>query len=396
MIVLAFDTSMGAVSVAVARDRGGAMLVDGLYEERQTGHAERLFPMIEEVLRRSSLRADSIGRVAVTAGPGTFTGVRTTVAAARGLALAAGYEVVAITSLETMALGVRRRLGRGDLPLAVAVDARRSQVYVQLFDAADDPAASVSVPQLLDIDDAARLLPGAAIASGSGAGLLAEAAARHGKSVRVALGTLEPDAADVARVAMQLPVRRVLTPLYIRPPDAKPPVNRDLRAREVPAMDTSAMPFDPARVSLLWARPEQAAGLAHLHAGLFEEPWTAASFETMLNHPGSVALVACTASPMDMGGFALAQLAADEAEILSVGVRQDWQKRGIATKLVEGLKRASRNAGARSLYLEVAESNLAAIRLYGKTGFAEAGRRKGYYARQNGSREDALLLKASL
>lgn len=160
-------------------------------------------------------------------------------------------------------------------------------------------------------------------------------------------------------------------------------------------MDTPAKPLNPAHVSLLWARVEQASDLATLHASLFEKGWDTASFETMLNHPGSVALVACTSSPLEVGGFALAQVAADEAEILTIGVRPDWQRHGIATRLVEGLKRASKNAGAASLYLDVAETNAAAIGLYAKAGFKEVGRRKGYYDTAAG-RQDALLLKVGL
>ena len=112
----------------------------------------------------------------------------------------------------------------------------------------------------------------------------------------------------------------------------------------------------------------------------------------MLGHPGSIALVACTSSPLHIGGFALAQVAADEAEILTIGVSAAWQRHGLGARLIGGLERAGRNAGAKRLFLDVAESNAAARQLYQTTGFTEFGRRKGYYTTPDGV-EDAIQLR---
>jgi ribosomal-protein-alanine N-acetyltransferase len=114
----------------------------------------------------------------------------------------------------------------------------------------------------------------------------------------------------------------------------------------------------------------------------------------MLAHPGSVALLASAGTPRQIGAFALAQVAADEAEILTIGVAPAWQRQGVATKLLDGVKRAAVRAGAPRLFLEVAQSNGPAIALYGRNGFSEAGRREDYYTRPDGSREDALILRA--
>lgn len=159
---------------------------------------------------------------------------------------------------------------------------------------------------------------------------------------------------------------------------------------------TAGIPaFNPAHVSLLWARPEHAAEISALHASLFEAPWDEAAIADLLNHPGSMALVACTSNPLRMGGFALAQVAADEAEILTFGVIPEWQRRGVGSNLLSGIKRAGLKAGARHLFLDVAQSNVAALQLYQKSGFAEIGRRTGYYARPGGA-EDAIQLRAAL
>jgi tRNA threonylcarbamoyladenosine biosynthesis protein TsaB len=232
VIVLAFDTCLGAVSAALlSAEPAGMRLLAHAYEERQTGHAERLFPMIEAALSEAGLAFADVRRVAVTLGPGTFTGVRTGVAAARGLVLASGCEVVGVTSLEAIARGaaVREAATQASVPLVVAVDARRGQAYVQRFQAGD--RAPVGPPELLGYDDVAAALPaGGVVAVGSGAASLAQIAGARGIAVTIAAGRIEPDARDVAELGVVLAPLTVLKPLYIRPPDAKPPVTRDLRA----------------------------------------------------------------------------------------------------------------------------------------------------------------------
>lgn len=148
------------------------------------------------------------------------------------------------------------------------------------------------------------------------------------------------------------------------------------------------------RISLLWAVHGHAADIARLHAGMFESPWGEAAIAALLAHPGSVALIATQGSPIDVAGFALAQVAADEAEILTIGVAETARRHGVGRRLVDGILRAAGRAGAKTVFLEVADSNTAARALYAKTGFAEIGRRKGYYARTSGPPEDAITLKA--
>ncbi len=224
MNVLAFDTCFDACSACVARSDGdGAVELAGALERFETGHAERLIPMIEEVMRAAGVTFEDIDRLAVTVGPGTFTGTRIGVAAARSLALATGIAIVGASSLAVMAQVARRELGAlpQDADLAVAVDARRGQAYVQLFGAsALEPKTP---PQLLAIEDASRIGDGPLIVVGSAAEAVAAAAARAGRGVTALLPHLLPDAAALARMAFKLPASQApLAPLYLRPPDAKP------------------------------------------------------------------------------------------------------------------------------------------------------------------------------
>lgn len=134
--------------------------------------------------------------------------------------------------------------------------------------------------------------------------------------------------------------------------------------------------------------------LARLHASLFDTPWDAASFRRLLAPPGAIALVARIAEPPGIAGFVLGRVAADEAEILTLGVAA--QRQGIGLLLVDALCHAARDKQVARLYLEVAESNLAARSLYRRLGFQGAGRRKGYYARPGTPAEDAINLTLAL
>jgi [ribosomal protein S18]-alanine N-acetyltransferase len=152
------------------------------------------------------------------------------------------------------------------------------------------------------------------------------------------------------------------------------------------------IPVDPRNLSLLWASPERVDDIAALHARLFDPPWDSTSIGRLIEHPAAAAFVAQVREPKAIAGFVIGQIAADEAEILSIGVAPEWQRRGIARQMVEGLIRAARRAEVDRLYLEVASDNAAALRLYEGLGFTVAAKRKGYYARAGAQPVDALVL----
>ena len=149
-------------------------------------------------------------------------------------------------------------------------------------------------------------------------------------------------------------------------------------------------------MSILWAGIDQAEILARLHAPLFDQAWDAASFRQLLGHPGATSFLARVGQPPEIVGFILGRLAADEAEILTLGVCKDWQRQGIGRRLVEALARAAQRADARSLYLEVSANNAPALLLYKRLGFEETGRRKSYYEPVGAPAEDAINLTLSL
>jgi tRNA threonylcarbamoyladenosine biosynthesis protein TsaB len=225
MNVLAFDTCMEACSVALIRGEDQLL---GRFEPRERGHAEALFPMIEAVMDEAGLGFPELDAIAVTRGPGSFTGVRAGIAAARGLALGWGTPIIAATSLEVMALGCLDGLGPSECSrgMLIAHDARRGELYIQAFDGA---ARALSEPAVVAPAQAARLAAKYGLVAGSGAALVTAEADRSEVGIRAALPGLLPDARQLARLALhRAPARGPVSPLYLRAPDAKPQMDKHL------------------------------------------------------------------------------------------------------------------------------------------------------------------------
>jgi tRNA threonylcarbamoyladenosine biosynthesis protein TsaB len=183
MRLLVFDTAMAACSAALY-DAAERRVIARRYERMERGHAEALAPMIDAVMKEVGLPFDALARIGITLGPGTFTGVRTSVAMARGFALALGIPVIGIDTLAGIAANAKDETR----PLAIAADARRGEVYFSIRH---------SKPEVIAIAEAARRLPGGEIAIlGTGAESVIEDAGRA-DIMRNKAGDM-PDAANFA------------------------------------------------------------------------------------------------------------------------------------------------------------------------------------------------------
>ncbi len=228
MNVLGIDTCFPALSVAVGREIGtpDARVVAST-EPMATGHAERLLPLIADLLAQSGLAITDIDRIAITVGPGSFTGTRIAIAAARALKLARDIPVITFTSLEAIALSPAIAPAPND-DLIVAIDAHRGEAYAQVFDAATH--TPIGPPRIIAMTDLATLSRGQPIlAVGTAAEAVVAAITQTGGSARAQPGMIYPDmAASILRAATRTPATAAVEPLYLRPPDAKPQDGKSL------------------------------------------------------------------------------------------------------------------------------------------------------------------------
>jgi ribosomal-protein-alanine N-acetyltransferase len=141
------------------------------------------------------------------------------------------------------------------------------------------------------------------------------------------------------------------------------------------------------------ATAEDAVALAAVHALAFDAPWPPEAFTGLLESPGVFALAAVTAAPV---ALILIRAVADEAEVLTLAVAPADRRRGAAKALLAAGLDLAAAAGAQNAFLEVAADNAPAIALYHAAGFAQVGRRSGYYARADGPAVDALVLRRAL
>lgn len=222
MKILGMDTALGACSVALL---DGDHVVGHAHEPMQRGHAEALAPMAEAVMRESGNSFSNLDRLAVTTGPGTFTGQRVGLAFARAMALALKIPVVGVTTLDAMAA---QALSEENTDWAVAVsDAKRGEVYLGARSSSGETLISASIAgheaAAEQVLKTLRIYGNNLALAGTAAELLRSLMGSEGRKLPPAK-VQQPDAIFVARLGALLaapdaPPR----PLYLRAPDAKLP-----------------------------------------------------------------------------------------------------------------------------------------------------------------------------
>lgn len=217
MRVLAIDTALGACAAAVLDSQRGAMLAsESLSMVR--GHAEAIMPVIARVMDAAHCEFSELDRVAVTVGPGSFTGLRVGISAARGIALAAARPAIGLSTLS--ALAAPHVAARSGDTIIAAIDARNEQVYFQVF---APNGTTIVTPRLDRVRAAVRSVPvGPTVITGSGAMLVASHWPSGSPMPRVE-DHAAPDIGWVARLGAAAQDKGAPPkPLYLRRPDARP------------------------------------------------------------------------------------------------------------------------------------------------------------------------------
>ncbi|WP_420102122.1 tRNA (adenosine(37)-N6)-threonylcarbamoyltransferase complex dimerization subunit type 1 TsaB [Bosea sp. (in: a-proteobacteria)] len=218
MRILAIDTALGACSACVLEAGADEPLaIERLPMDR--GHAEALMPLVERVMTGVEGGFASLGRVAVTVGPGSYTGLRVGVSAARAIAFARGIPAVGVTTVAAFAAPlIGREQGR---VIAAALDARHGQVWFQALTAEGKPLVSL---RQVSYRDAARAIGAGPVSLvGSGALAVANEAWAIGLDALVIDGAKAPDVAWVARLGLIAdPETAPPRPLYLKAPETTP------------------------------------------------------------------------------------------------------------------------------------------------------------------------------
>jgi tRNA threonylcarbamoyladenosine biosynthesis protein TsaB len=216
MNLLAIDTAANLCAACVLDTESGHEL-GRVVRDIGKGHAEQLMDVIEETLRVSGTDYAGLGRIAVATGPGSFTGVRVGVSAARGLALALKIPAVGVTTLEAIAEESRRAFPRR--PIMPVIDARRDELYAAVY---DEFGKLLFPPAVVEPREAAGLARKyRPVLAGSAAAMVAEAAAPDALDKGSLLATA--DIGIYARLAaVRNPDGEKPKPFYLREPDAKP------------------------------------------------------------------------------------------------------------------------------------------------------------------------------
>lgn len=217
MRILAIDTALGACAAAVLDAQRGAILASESIGMMR-GHAEAVMPLIARVMDAARCEFSELDRIAVTVGPGSFTGLRVGIAAARGIALASAKPAIGLSTLS--ALAAPHVAARSDRTIMAAIDARNEQIYFQVF---APNGTTVVAPRLERVRAAVRAIPpGATVVTGSGAALVATHWPSGSPPPRVEVNAA-PDIGWVARLgAAAQDESAVPKPLYLRRPDARP------------------------------------------------------------------------------------------------------------------------------------------------------------------------------
>jgi len=216
--LLAIDTASTSLSTAVLIN---GVVKGELYEDMERGQAENLMGFITESLSQASITFDEVDGIAVTVGPGAFTGMRIGLATARALGLARKIPVVGVSSLEAVAYGVSERDQQGR-NILVALDSKRNEIFAQAFDGKKRP---LSAPECVAPRQALMMAPpGDTLLAGDATPRLLTAAAHAPDAFYDCTAPGLPRAGNVARIAAarwgtdeNLPP----VPMYLRAPDAR-------------------------------------------------------------------------------------------------------------------------------------------------------------------------------
>lgn len=402
--LLALETSSSCCSVALLRTQAGATQLASLEHEGSQEHAERLLPMVSQLLSQAGLSAQQLHAVAFGQGPGGFTGLRVACGVAQGIGLALEIPVLPVVSHQAVAAQTEPR---PDQAVVVALDARMNEVYLAayrmrpgpdqlpIWDVLQEPmliaAAELALWTASALDRWSMPLETALSPLLAGDAWDVYATAMHVPSSWSRAAIARPDAQAVARLAQamflqgkgELPEH--VAPLYVRDKVAFTTAERQQGEGGNPKAASSLPSLSPQPMT-----HEDLDEVSALEAQVQASPWTRGNFADALS-AGYGAWV--LRQHGRLLGFSVVMVAPDVTHLLVIAVAPDQQRRGLGSVLLEWCEKQARERQTAGLLLEVRPSNHGALTFYERRHFLRIGVRRGYYQSDGGQREDALVLQ---
>lgn len=382
MILLGLDTSGTACSVAVSMD--DRILAQFTIQNKKT-HSQTLMPLVDMAVESAGIAKEEITAIAVSEGPGSFTGLRIGAATVKALALALDIPVIAVPTLAALACNVPATKH----VVCPLMDARRNQVYAAAFSMRDD-AAGIPVTRISPGPYDVREIAEALNDMGEPVVFLGDGVAAYRKTLsecmRIPYGIvpMQYDHQDAASV-VYLATAFLADAGGIREACAALGVHEETADSFVPVY---LRPAQAERESVI-LRPMEEADVESAHAlecASFTRPWTEEMFRAVVSDEDSIAVVAVVgeregAAPSErrVVGTAFLKMIAGEGTVTNVNVDRDFRRQGIGEAMMDILLEEGREAGVGAFTLEVRTGNTAARRLYEKCGFVSEGVRPGFY-----------------
>lgn len=392
MKVLAIESSGLTASVAVVEET--RTVAEYTVDYKKT-HSQTLLPMIDEVVRMTDLDLAEIDAMAVSGGPGSFTGLRIGSATAKGLGLALDKPLIHVPTVDGLAYQV---YGCGDI-ICPIMDARRNQVYTGIYTFSARAGKKEGIREVDPVFQVLRMQMAIAVED------LIRRLNNYNRPV-VFLGDGVPVYREMLSAGLKVPYS--FAPSYMNRQRAAVVGALGIRYYKAGKYET-AMEHQPeylrqsqaereraqrektAKLVIRELKAEDAAAAAEIEYQSFPDPWSQNGILDTVSNPSTVCLLAEKAGKAV--GYLFAYRAGDEAEIARIAVAGEQKRQGVGKSLMRTLEEIGKKKQIRRLLLDVRESNREARAFYEKMAFQEDGIRRGFY---QDPPEDAVLMSREL
>ena len=392
MKVLAIESSGLTASVAVVEET--RTVAEYTVDYKKT-HSQTLLPMIDEVVRMTDLDLAEIDAIAVSGGPGSFTGLRIGSATAKGLGLALDKPLIHVPTVDGLAYQV---YGCRDI-ICPIMDARRNQVYTGIYTFSASAGKKEGTREVDPVFQVLRMQMAIAVED------LIRRLNNYNRPV-VFLGDGVPVYREMLSAGLKVPYS--FAPSYMNRQRAAVVGALGIRYFKAGKYET-AMEHQPeylrqsqaereraqrektAKLVIRELKAEDAAAAAEIEYQSFPDPWSQNGILDTVSNPSTVCLLAEKAGKAV--GYLFAYRAGDEAEIARIAVAGEQKRQGVGKSLMRTLEEIGKKKQIRRLLLDVRESNREARAFYEKMAFQEDGIRRGFY---QDPPEDAVLMSREL